>query len=98
MGTEYRISCPPQRFPEIGEFLRSSGGESASGDLSRFEFRFSQERSGGMPDATVALQPTGIYFCDNGGSRERVAVLFRRLIDRALTHADSSDSVVITSL
>jgi hypothetical protein len=39
-----------------------------------------------------------VYFCDHCGEREPVAVLFRRIIDEALTLSGSSDSIVVTSL
>ena len=51
-----------------------------------------------MPDATAVIEPQGLYFCDHCGAREPVAVLFRRIIDEALTLSDSSNSIVVTTL
>jgi hypothetical protein len=46
-----------------------------------------------MPDATVALHSGEVWFCDNGGPREFVAVLFRQLIDAALTQSDWPEGI-----
>ena len=51
-----------------------------------------------MPDATVVVEPSSIYFCDHGGSREAAAVLFRRIVDEALALSDGSDTIKVTSL
>jgi hypothetical protein len=56
----------------------------------QMEFRFRPSQPNEMPDAFAVIEEAGIYFCDNGGARESVAVLFRRIIDKALACADST--------
>ena len=94
MGIEYRVSCVPEGLPKVGELLRRLGGQFPT----QIEFRFRPCRSDEMPDATVVVEPERIYFLDHCRERQQVAVLFRQIIDEALTFSDSSDSVVITSL
>ena len=98
MGLEYRISCPPESLAKLGDFLRRVGGQPSAQFPEQIEFRFHPSTSDGMPDATAIIEAQGIYFCDYGGAREQVAVLFRRLIDEALAWSGSSDRVVITSV
>jgi hypothetical protein len=97
MGIEYRISCPPDKLPKLEACLRRLGGQPARQFPDQLEFRFQPSPPDAMPDATAVVEPAGLYFCDFGRSRE-VALLFRRIIDEALTLSDSTDSVVITSL
>lgn len=78
--------------------LRRHGGQPSSQFPSQIEFRFRHTQHNAMPDATVIVETESIYFLDNCGDQEQVAVLFRQIIDEALTYSDSSDSVVITSL
>ena len=98
MGIEYRVSCAPKGLPKIGELLLRLGGQPSPQFPTQIEFRFRQCRPDEMPDATVVVESEGIYFLDHCGERQQVAVLFRQIIDEALTFSDSSDSVVITSL
>jgi hypothetical protein len=98
MGIEYRISCAPAGLPKIEELLRRLGGEPSSRFPNQIEFRFRPYQLDEMPDATVAIEPQGIYFLDSCAEREQVAVLFRQIIDEALTFSHPSDSVVVTSL
>jgi hypothetical protein len=98
MGIEYRISCPPEKLPKLEEFLRRVGGKPCPQYPDQLEFRFGPSQPQEMPDAIAVIEPGGLYFCDNCGPREPVAILFRRIIDEALACADSSDSITITSL
>ena len=98
MGIEYRISCPPESLPKLEEFLRRAGGLPCAQFPERIEFRFRPSTPDEMPDATAVVEPQGLYFCDHCGAREPVAVLFRRIVDEALTLSDSSDRIVVTSL
>ena len=98
MGIEYRILTASEKLPKFEEFLRRLGGQPSLQFPTQIEFRFQQSQPDEMPDATVVVEPASIYFCDHCGASEPVAVLFRRIIDEALTHSDSSDSIVITSL
>ena len=98
MGIEYRISCPPESLPKLAEFLRRAGGIPSAQFPEQIEFRFRPSIPGEMPDATAVIEPKGLYFCDHCGGREPVSVLFRRIIDEALTLYDSSDSIVSPTL
>jgi hypothetical protein len=98
MGTEYRISCQSGNLSRLDQFLRRVGGQPSPQFPERLEFRFRASTPDEMPDATAVVEAQGLYFCDHGGVREPVAVLFRRIVDEMLTLSDSSDSVVITSL
>jgi len=98
MGIEYRISFLPEKLPELEQFLRRVGGEPCRDRPERFEFRFRSSQPDEMPDATAIIEAEGLYFCDHCGAREPVAVLFRNIIDEALTLSDSAESVVITGL
>lgn len=98
MGFEYRISCPPERLHKLETFLRSAGGLPAAHNPEQLEFRFRPSTPDEMPDAMAVMEEGGVYFCDNRGMREKVDMLFRGIIDEALTLSDSSDSIVVTSL
>jgi hypothetical protein len=98
MGIEYRISCPPESLPKLREFLRRAGGLPSAQFPEQIEFRFRPSTPDQMPDATAVVEAQGLYFCDHCGEREPVAVLFRRIIDEALTLSGSSDSIMVTSL
>jgi hypothetical protein len=50
-----------------------------------------------MPDASVAFEENGVYFCDYSRN-DKSAAVFRGLVDEALIHSDSTDSVLIQSL
>ena len=98
MGIEYRISCPSESLPELDEFLRRAGGTPSAQFPHQLEFRFSPSSPHEMPDAMAVVEAEGLYFCDNGGQREAVAVLFRQIIDQVLMLSGSSEGLVVTSL
>lgn len=98
MGIEYRISCPRESLRRLEEFLHHAGAQPCAEFPERLQFRFRPSTPDEMPDATAVVESEGLYFCDHGGARAPVAILFRRIIDEALKLSDSSDSVVITSL
>lgn len=98
MGIEYRISCPTDKLPKLEQFLRRLGGQPGRQFPDQLEFRFRPSKPDEMPDATAVVESAGIYFCDHCGAREPVAVLFRRIIDEALTLSDSGDHVIIKGL
>lgn len=98
MGIEYHISCPPEKLQKLEEFLLRAGGQPSARFATQIEFRFRQSSPGEMPDATAIVETQGLYFCDHCGARDAVAVLFRRIIDEALSLSDSSDSVVVSTL
>ena len=82
----------------MAEFLRRAGGIASPQFPEQIEFRLQSSVPSGMPDAMAVIEPQGLYFCDYCGAREPVCVLFRRIIDEALTLSDSSDSIVVTTL
>ena len=98
MGIEYRLSCPPAALPRLEVFLLRLGGQPCSQSPARLEFHLPPSCPGQMPAVTVVPEAEGLYFCDHGGEREAVALLFRRIIDELLVLSDSSDSIVITAL
>ena len=98
MGVEYHISCSPDRLPRLAEFLLSIGGQPHPQSSERIEFSFRCVAPGSVPDPTVVVEPACVYFCDHGGPREAVAVLFRRIVDEALILSDGSDTITITAL
>jgi hypothetical protein len=98
VGIEYRISCPPERLPELKEFLLRAGGRPWPEFPEQIQFRFRESVVEGRVEATAVIEADGLYFCDHCGAREPVAVLFQRIIDEALTLSGPSDSVVVTGL
>lgn len=78
--------------------LRRLGGVPSPHFPTQIEFRFRPCRPDELPDATVVVEAASIHFLDHCGEPEKVAVLFRSIVDEALTFSDSSDSVVINSL
>jgi hypothetical protein len=99
VGHEYRIEWKSGSVAGIKAWLERRGGLPVTFDAQeRFEFRFgSVESASKLPDALVALEKDSVYFCDNVRT-EKSAAIFRSLIDEALTHSGSSDSVVVHSL
>jgi hypothetical protein len=98
VGSEYRISCPPEKLPELKEFFLRAGGQPWPEFPEQIQFRFGESAVEGTVEATAVIEETGVYFCDHCGTREPVAVLFRRIIDEVLTLSGPSDSVVVTRL
>jgi len=97
MGIEYCISFPPEKIDELRKTMLIFGGKCGE-NANRFEFRFGPPDEK-WADATVVLDwEGGIYFCDHCGNREKVSVLFHRIISKALTYSDSSDSIVVKEL
>jgi hypothetical protein len=97
MGIEYRISFSPDKIDKLRADLHRFGGHPAPEKPDRFYFSFS-DHAESRPDATVILETNTVYFCDHGGNREKVAFLFRRIVDEALAYSDHTDSIVITGL
>lgn len=100
MGKEYRITVESHRRPELRTWLERRGARVFIFEgQERAEFRFTHPADHSkMPDATVILEEAGIYFCDHLGHREKTAVIFKDLIDEALTRSGPSDSVTVKSL
>jgi hypothetical protein len=97
MGYEYRFSCTPKALSKMEAFLLRRGWEHTERDSRLFEFWSGPKEPSNCPVATLVLEDSGIYFCDHGGAREHSAVLFRDIIDEALTYSDGADSIVVTS-
>jgi len=98
MGVEYRITCGGLAIPKIREWLLKQGGKSDQGK-ERFDFQL-EDTTGAdsMPDATICLEPEGLYMLIYGGSKETAGLFFRKVIDQALLHSTESDSVTLTAL
>ena len=99
MGHEYRIAWKQAHRDDARDWLCRRGGKAVVFEgRESFEFRFDGSADHTkMPDASVILEEEGVYFCDFSGSPGSATIL-RGLIDEALGHSDSSDSVVIQSL
>lgn len=98
MGIEYRISCSPSGLPRLAELLLRLGGRPRPQASEQIEFLPGPQVAGSTPGATVIVEPSSVYFCDHGGPREAVTMLFRRIVDEALGLSDGSDTITITSL
>ncbi|MES2693088.1 MAG: hypothetical protein V4773_06415 [Verrucomicrobiota bacterium] len=99
VGQEYRIAWKPVDAASAKAWLVRRGGKPVVVDgRELFEFRFgSSQDPSAMPDAFVLLEEEGVYFCDYARN-DKSAVIFRDLIDEALTHSDASGSVVVHDL
>jgi hypothetical protein len=91
MGLEYRITCPPGKLPDFDAFLRRQPFfQSYDPALKLYHLRFADAlRTCLEPDASVALEPDAIYFCDHFTAEGDAAKILRSLIDEALRFSDS---------
>lgn len=89
MGLEYQIVCS-QNPDELDKRLRLLHGFSGYDKEHRlYYFRSAENQDvARMPDASVGIEPDGIYFNDHGGDAKLASVVFRRLLDVALAEAD----------
>jgi hypothetical protein len=94
MGQEYFITT---RASATADFIALSvrlAGHRRSEEPPTFEFRADDAPPApAMPCITITIEPEQLYFCDHGGPREFVAVLFRHFLDAALTHSDWPDGI-----
>jgi hypothetical protein len=95
MGIEYKISCDPAKVPEFDAFLRRQPFfESYDAEHKLYNLRMpGSQKPENYPDGYAALEPDGIYFCDNLTATDNAAGILRRIIDEALKY---SSSVTIT--
>jgi hypothetical protein len=98
MGIEYRFSCTPEALSEMEAFLLRTGWERTERDPRQFEYWSGPKDASAWPVATLNIEDSAVLFCDHCGPKEASAVLFRRIIDQALTYSDGSDSIVVTSI
>jgi hypothetical protein len=90
MGREYRLQfahANPERVEAVLRTVALFVGPGTS--VSSFDFR-APANTGAMPDATAALEPDGLYFCDHGGQGRHV---LQDLIGR-ITEAFGTPAVV----
>ncbi len=83
MGMEYKLRFTSPGLAVVIELLESMAAfrRSAHDDCT-FELR-DQEIGGGMPDASMQLEPDGAYFCVYGGSGNRyLGEVVTRLVRR----------------
>ena len=93
MGEEYRITTSAESGVYTALCARL-GGQQCATLPPQFEFRSpGSQPAPAMPDATVTLDSGEVWFCDNGGSREYVSVLFRHFLDAALSHSQWPDGI-----
>jgi hypothetical protein len=67
MGIEYKLEFSCSDPAELrASLLRVLGAGAAADRQGAVEFRHEIAEKGG-PDATVVVEPYGLYFCDHGG-------------------------------
>lgn len=91
MGIEYKIKCDSAKVPDFDAFLRRQPFfESYDTDRKLYNLRTpGSQKPEDFPDGYAALEPDGIYFCDNLTATDDAAKILRRLIDEALRISDS---------
>lgn len=95
MGIEYRIRFQP-RHVELDRQLRALRCFMRFDPQDRLYFlNVGAVVSTEMPNAWVAIEPDGLYLCDNGGTPTDRAMIFRSVINVAL---DQSTSIEIEQL
>lgn len=70
MGYEYQLEFTPPDRAHADQILRAIPGFEACTALGLYSFR--RNATGAMPDAYAAIEPSGIYVCDNGGAHQIV--------------------------
>ena len=90
MGIEYKIVCDPKTAAHFDEFLRSQTFfHSYDSEHHLYNLRLPGiPKSEDFPDAYAAIEPDGIYFCDNLTAKDSAARILRSLIDQALRYSD----------
>jgi hypothetical protein len=90
MGIEYKIVCDPKAVAHFDEFLRRQPFfQSYDSEDRLYNLRVPGiPKVEDFPDAYAAIEPDGIYFCDNLTAKDSAARILRSLIDQALLHSD----------
>lgn len=81
MGIEYKIQFAHRGAESVASVLRRLPMILEVSAVKGFvEFRAEQTR-GTMPDATVSIEPDGLYFCDCGGAgKQFLGILIAHLV------------------
>src|SRR6185369_5225830 len=89
MGHEYCITVSAGSESDWGTLCLRLGGLRRPEEPGMFEFRApGSALAPAMPEVTVTVKVGEVWFCDNGGSREFVAVLLRHFLDAALGQSE----------
>ena len=70
MGYEYQLDFEHTNQEQADRILRAISGFETCTAGGLYSFR--RHATGAMPDAYAAIEPSGIYVCDNGGARQIV--------------------------
>ena len=89
MGFEYKLTCVPVPT-ELDKPLRAIPGFSEyDRQYGQYHFRAPENQdTARMADASVAIEPDGVYFIDHCGNTALANGVLRRLVDLALFEAD----------
>ena len=90
MGIEYKITCDSAAVSRFDEFIRCQPFfESYDTERHIYHLRIPGiAKRENYPDGYAAIEPDGIYFCDNLTASDSAACILRALIDEALRHSD----------
>jgi len=73
LGIEYLLRSETFDQAMVRDSLaRLSGGSISPNDAMRVEYTYSASPAGEMPDATVVVGASSVYFCDHGGQGRAV--------------------------
>jgi hypothetical protein len=78
MGYEQRVRLPSTAVNDLDAILRAQPAF-ADFDATYQLYNFRRHSLGGMPDVHAAIEPGGIYFCDNGAGAEVLGELLAAL-------------------
>jgi len=82
MGVEYRLRFDSPDPEEAVSLIARLPGTSTIAAPGTFELR-APGTAGGVPDATVSVEPCGAYYCWNSVTgREWLGTLIARLVER----------------
>ena len=73
LGIEYKLWGEAFDQATVRDSLiRLPGGSISPKDAMRVEYRYEATSAAEMPDATVIVEATSVYFCDHGGKGRAV--------------------------
>ena len=73
LGIEYKVWGEAFDQATVRDSLiRLPGGSISPKDAMRVEYRYEATSAAEMPDATVIVEATSVYFCDHGGNGRAV--------------------------
>ena len=90
MGIEYKIVCDQAAVSRFDEFIRRQPFfVSYDAEHRLYNLRVpGVSKTEDFPHGYAAIEPDGVYFCDNLTATDSAARIFRSLIDQALLHSD----------